>query len=80
MAGAALYHGLFAASATSSGSAEAAGRYLNANPAATALLGYTRAELLDLGVAEVVAACSYSSTVIRVIIPFRRALATPTVS
>ena len=53
---AALYQGLFVASADALLVADAAGRYRDANPAATALLGYTRAELLQLGVADVVAA------------------------
>lgn len=36
--------------------ADAAGRYLDANPAATALLGYAREELLALTVSDIVAA------------------------
>lgn len=52
----ALYQGMFEAAADALLVADEAGRYLEANPAATALLGYTRAELLQRGVDDVVAA------------------------
>lgn len=49
----ARYHGMFAGVGDALLVADAAGRYVDANPAAERLLGYTRAELLGLGVADV---------------------------
>ena len=49
------YRGIFWAAMDTILVADGEGRYLDANPAATALLGYTREELLGMGVANVVA-------------------------
>ncbi len=51
----ARYRGLFAGVADAILVADAAGRYRDANPAASALLGYSQAELLTLRVADIVA-------------------------
>ena len=52
----ARYRGLFEGVADAILVADAAGRYLDANRAATELLGYAREEIRQLGVADVVAA------------------------
>lgn len=52
----ARYRGLFEAAADALLVADEEGRYVEANPAATALLGYTRAELLQRRVADIVTA------------------------
>jgi len=51
-----LYAGLVTSSTDAVLVADAAGRYVDANPAACALLGYSRADLLTLAVPDVVAA------------------------
>jgi PAS domain S-box-containing protein len=50
------YHGLFEAGADAILIADAEGRYVEANAAAEELLGYTRAELIGMRVADVVVA------------------------
>jgi len=51
----ARYHGLFTSAADAIVIADDEGRYLDANPAASELLGYSRDELLGLRVVDVVA-------------------------
>ncbi len=52
----ARYHGLFSNAADAILVADGDGQYLDANPAASELLGYSREELLGMRVADVVAA------------------------
>src|SRR4030095_15922172 len=51
----ARYHSLFTSAADAIVIADDEGRYLDANPAASELLGYSRDELLGLRVVDVVA-------------------------